>query len=189
MRHFIANFAVYLIAGVLVLAAYVWAVVRANQTVLANEEMVEPAEYLAATDLASFDWPEFGEAVYIRNCAACHGGNGQGREDYYPPLHNQDRVLAAEGGREYLINMVLYGIRTGLHGAPMPPMANLSDAKIAAVNNFVVTRFSHADPAELDLLIPADVALLRDLRLSEREVGRTRPDVPPPFELARTTRE
>lgn len=176
MRHVIANLAVYVLASGLVLAAVLFAWARSNQLTLTSQPALEPREYAAATTVAEFDWQALGERVYVANCQNCHGTKGQGL-DRYPGVTGMSALLAAEGGREYLIHLVVYGARTGRHPAPMPPMPTLSNAQVAAVNNHLLTRFDEA-PAGNALFIPAEVAAERGLRLSERDVGERRPEVP-----------
>lgn len=186
MRHLLANLATYIIAAGLLLGSVLFAWARSGQLVLATERAVEPPEFVGAEDPAQFDWERFGRAVYVANCQNCHGSDGHGR-DVYPPVHGMSAHLAEEGGRAYLTRLVLYGLWTGAHPAPMPPMPNLSDAQIAAVNNYLLTRFDDpaAWPEGTRLYVPADVRAERGLQLRERDVGRQRPAVPLPDALAR----
>jgi mono/diheme cytochrome c family protein len=180
MRHLLANLAVYVLATGLVVGSVLFAWIRSQQIVIATEPMIEPPEYFAAGRPEEFDWEDFGRQVYIANCKNCHGLVGGGR-DVYPGLVGQIDVFAAPGGREYLSRVIVYGLATPRQRAPMPPMPHLSDAQIAAVNNYVLTRFDHAArlPDELQLFVPRDVRRVRGEDLSERDVGRMRPDVPP----------
>jgi len=186
MRHLYANLAVYVLAGSLLLLSMLFAWIRSDQLILATETSVEPPGFAEAVEPDDFPWREIGERVYVGNCQTCHGASGTGR-DVYPPVVGQGAVVEAEGGREYLIRVMLYGLATGTHGAPMPPMPHLSDTQIAAVNNFMLTRFEHpARPAtDLPLFVPSEVAAERGRRLRERDVAAMRPDVPSPRELAR----
>jgi mono/diheme cytochrome c family protein len=173
MRHLLANIAVYVLAGGLVVGSVLFAWARSQQLVFATERAVEPPAYIAADSPEVFDWEDFGERVYVANCQNCHGSAGTGR-DVYPPVVGQGAMLAAEGGRAYLTRLVIYGLWTGTHSAPMPPMPHLSDAQIAAVNNYITTRFDAGVDTQ-HLYIPRDVSAERGLRLSERDVGRQRP--------------
>lgn len=182
MRHFIANITVAVIALLLISLACTWALVRSGQLILTTEKEFEMQRFIAAgADLSNEEWLEIGEAVYIRNCAACHAQAATGQSNYYPALWNQDRVLEAENGREYVIQTIIYGSATGLYSAPMPPLGNLSDLQISAALNYVLHTFSEAP---VDFITTDEVSAQRDLQLREREVGRTRPDVPSPFELS-----
>jgi mono/diheme cytochrome c family protein len=185
MRHVFANIAVYVLAVGLLAGAALFAWVRSEQLIISSERASELQDYVVAASPDQFDWEAFGERVYVANCQNCHGSRGTGRFEY-PPLHGQGAVVAAERGREYLMRVMLYGLWTGAHDAPMPPMPNLTDAQIAAVNNYVLTYFD--DPGRYDpevrLYIPSEVAAQRGLGLSERDMGRQRPAVPLPAALA-----
>lgn len=185
MRHFITNITVAIITLLLITVASLWAFVRSEQLIITTEKDFENQRFIAATEPSEEEWMEIGEAVYTRNCAACHSADATGRSNYYPPLWNQSEVYQAENGDAYLIQTILYGSATGLHSAPMPPFGNLSDVQVAAVLNYMLDTFSEEDS---QFITTQDVQVHRDLRLSEREVGRTRPDVPAPFELPNVSR-
>lgn len=172
MRHLLADLAVYVLAGGLILAGLTWAWLRSEQLVLTSERDAEQAQ--VATDAETFEWVELGERVYLANCANCHTTDGRGR-NMYPPLTNLSGFAETEEGRRYLTHLVLYGLRTGAHAAPMPPMPHLSDVQIAAVNNHLVTAFDEqvqeaGEPPRL--FVPPDVAAERGLGLRERDVER-----------------
>jgi mono/diheme cytochrome c family protein len=185
MRHVLANLAVYVLAVGLVAGAALFGWARSQQLIFSTERAAELPEYVVAQAPEQFDWEAFGERVYVANCQNCHTADGSGRA-MYPPVRGMGAHLGVEGGRAYLTRVTLYGLASGLHAAPMPPMPNLSDAQVAAVNNYLLTRFD--DPGRYDpevrLYIPAEVAAERGLALSERDMGRRRPAVPVPAALA-----
>lgn len=189
MRHLVANIATYALVAGLALGAALFAWARSAQLVIATEADVEPSETVEITDLTAFDWRDFGERVYVANCQNCHTVDGSGR-GMYPPIQNQAAHLRAEGGRGYLLDVALYGLYTGAYGAPMPPMPELSDAEVAAVTNYVLTRFSAAGtaPPATRLYIPREVAARRGRGLSERDVAATRPPLPSAEALGRGVR-
>lgn len=97
-----------------------------------------------------------GQRVYARQCAQCHGAEGQGLAQLYPPLQ----------GSDYLANRaaVVCAIRHGLQGplvvsgqtynAVMPPHtpAQLPEADLVAVVSYVQRRWGTgpvATPAEV----------------------------------------
>ena len=52
-----------------------------------------------------------GAKIYAQ-CAGCHQQNGQGIPGAFPPLAGHvAEILAKEGGREYLILVLLYGLQ------------------------------------------------------------------------------
>lgn len=189
MRHVLANLAAYVLVAGLLLGAVLFAWVRSEQLLIAKATAVEPEAYASATDAEAFEWEAFGERVYGANCQNCHTVDGSGR-GMYPPVQGMTAHLAGPGGREYLTHVVLYGLASGAHAAPMPPMPELSDAQVAAVNNYLLTRFSdwRAAPDSARLYVPADVRAQRGLTYSEQDVAARRPAVPLPAELGRGLR-
>jgi cytochrome c oxidase subunit II len=86
-----------------------------------------------------------GAAVYATSCASCHGAQGAGIRGAFPPLAGHAAELAAlEGGPDYLINVLLYGLQGPIqvdganYAGLMPAWANLADGQIAAVLDFIV---------------------------------------------------
>lgn len=179
MRHVLANIVTYALVLGLVLISLLFAWVRSEQFVIAREADIELSKSVELSDLAEFDWLEFGEEVYAANCQNCHTVDGSGR-GMYPPVQNQAAHLDADGGRDYLLNVTLYGLYTGTYAAPMPPMSELSNAEVAAVTNYFLTQFAAQDsvPDSSRLYLPRDVADLRGRELSERDVANTRPPIP-----------
>lgn len=184
MRHLLANVATYVLAIGLALSAALFAWVRSEQLMLATAVEVEPQHYATATRPGAFVWPAFGAGVYRANCQNCHMADGGGR-GMYPPVQGMEAHLASPGGRAYLVDLVLYGLATGLHDAPMPPMHELTDAQIAAVTNHVLTRFGTLEATAPALYTPADVAARRGRGDRERDVGARRPPLPAPDALSR----
>lgn len=174
MRHLLANIATYTIAVLLIAGAALFAWGRSEQLVLTNEATVlaqfEPA------DTRSFEWRELGAASYRRNCQSCHGSEGQGW-DQYPGLGEVGRLHEAPGGREYLINLHLYGLTSRRWGAPMPPMRHMRDVELAAVLNHVLTAFGGQDAGapEASPYGPEDFASRRGRQVTPAGVGEQRP--------------
>lgn len=174
MRHFIANVATYTIATWLVVGAILFAWMRSAQLVLSNEPGVL-ARYEPAP-AHEFEWQELGARSYLSNCAACHGREGEGW-DQYPALRHASRLFTADGGRDYVLDVHLYGLTSDRWRAPMPPMGHLVDVEMAAVINHVLTHFGneHVAVPEDSLYLPADVAVRRGQRVSPWQVNARRP--------------
>jgi mono/diheme cytochrome c family protein len=174
MRHFLANLATYLIAGFLFLGAGVFAWLRSAQVVFTTEATTTGRWEPAAGQ--PFEWEALGASSYVRNCANCHGSTGAGW-DQYPGLERTAALLLAPGGREHLVDLHLYGLTSPRWRVPMPPMGHLHDVEMAAVMNYVLSRFGNEQllPAGTPLFRPEDVAARRGLALSPREVERGRP--------------
>lgn len=93
-----------------------------------------------------------GEGVYSTYCSACHMATGTGVPSAFPPLadHFPD-LVAVDGGRDYVINVVLYGLMGAIevngvnYNSVMTPHASmLDDQKVADVLNFVATAWDNA---------------------------------------------
>jgi len=123
-----------------------------------------PLRPLAGLDTTS------GRAVYEANCAGCHGFTGEGLRGAVPPLAgNVPVLLAREGGREYLVGVLLTGLSGEIevlgerYDGVMPSWAHLGEAQVADVLNHVATAWGNA------ALLPPDAVEFTDL-----EVGMAR---------------
>lgn len=89
-----------------------------------------------------------GKAVYDRDCASCHGVNGEGRPPHYPPLAGNQSIQMDSAVNA--IRMVLNGgYPPGTYGNPMPhgmpPFSiSLSDDEVAAVVSYIRTSWGNA---------------------------------------------
>lgn len=173
MRHFLGNIAIYLIVLIFVGAATLFGWIRSSQLVISNEETV-----IAQFDACSsqqFAWSQLGKRSYLRNCANCHGSDGQGW-DQYPALSHVSRLYMSPGGRSYVIDLHLYGLTSSRSGAPMPPMKHIQDVEMASVINYVLTQFGDEEGMDLNgkLLRPQDVTERRGQDLSPLDVNTRR---------------
>ena len=149
------------------------------------EAQAPAAEGAAGAEAASFAWAQLGEETFSANCAACHQATGQGVPGAFPPLadHLPD-LYNAEGGRSYLIQVVLYGLQGAIsvagssYNGVMPPFAQLSDEQLAATLNHELT--SWGNDAQVDAfepILPEEIAAERDAGLSSAQVYGARPDL------------
>ena len=139
----------------------------------------EAAQEGAADEEQAAAWDEaLGEQVYGANCASCHQPTGQGIPGAFPPLaeHMAD-LYAAEGARDYLINVMLYGLQGQITvgGAPyngvMPAWPQLSNEQIAAVLNHELTSWGNRDLLQdFQPLTPAEVEEQRGQGLTAQQV-------------------
>jgi len=121
-----------------------------------------------------------GTQVYAANCAACHPLTGAGLPGVFPPLAGHSITLyQAEGGRAYLIDVMLYGLQgqitvngTNYNGL-MPAWAHLSDEQIAAVINHSVAGLADA-PEGFDAIREAEVTAQRGQGLTAAQVLASR---------------
>jgi mono/diheme cytochrome c family protein len=143
------------------------------------EEAEEPVE--AVAEAFDWDWQDLGAQAYA-NCVACHQPNGQGVPGAFPPLAgHMPELYNVEGGREFLIEVLLYGLQgpIAVHGQSynglMPPFAHLSDEQIAAVLNHTLTEWGNAEELEEFIpLVPDEVAALRGQGISSSEMLQRR---------------
>lgn len=126
-----------------------------------------------------------GTAVYERQCLACHGADGVGRPGIFPPLMGNVASLAMrDGGREYLIQVVMNGVggRIEVNGetyrGAMPGFGRLSDAEIAAVLNHITRSGAGEAPDEpaVSVFTADEIAAGRDRGLRPGEVRALRPE-------------
>jgi len=91
-----------------------------------------------------------GHKVFTANCSACHQATGDGIPAVFPPLKGHvPALLAVEGGRRYLVDVILFGVSGPITAANqrydglMPPWGHLSDAQLAAVLNYVASAWDN----------------------------------------------
>lgn len=121
-----------------------------------------------------------GPALFQAHCAVCHQPGGQGVAGLYPRLADRaGRYLKADGGRGYLVHVLLNGMAGAIPEEQivgfMPPVAHLGDAEIAALLNHVVTGLEQQDrPADFVPFSAEEVAARRAEKLTPPEVNHER---------------
>lgn len=82
-----------------------------------------------------------GERLYVQNCASCHGEDGQGVSDVFPPVTNTKWITAS---KTTPIRILLHGLSGPVdvngqtYNGNMPSFkARLSAAEIAAILNYL----------------------------------------------------
>ena len=88
---------------------------------------------------------------YILNCQGCHGPDGSGAPGAVPSFRgNVGKFLSVAGGREYLMRV------------PGTSQSELSDARVAALLNWLVHEFSPDQvPADFTAYTEEEVTRLR----------------------------
>lgn len=88
-----------------------------------------------------------GEAIYERQCATCHGIDGQGMAGTFPPL---DRAAWVTGDEDRLVRVLLHGLQgpvdiggTRYNGVMMAFGGRLNDTEIAAVLTYIRSSWSN----------------------------------------------
>jgi mono/diheme cytochrome c family protein len=119
-----------------------------------------------------------GASLFAEHCAMCHGANGEGLPGFGPPLAGAaGKRFKAPGGREYLSQVVVYGISGvfELAGqrqfAAMTPQGKLSDDELAAVLNHVLRAFNGG---AADAVVAADIAAARKTVRTPSELHKTK---------------
>jgi mono/diheme cytochrome c family protein len=120
-----------------------------------------------------------GATVFSGNCSVCHGAAGQGQAGLAPPLTgNPGRYVGSADGRRQLVITVLYGLfgQITVGGQKfdfkMPDFAQLDDASLAAVLNYVA--FDLAKAPEAAPLAASDIAEARRTPLTGEQVRNQR---------------
>ncbi|MHB1025088.1 MAG: c-type cytochrome [Desulfobacteria bacterium] len=119
-----------------------------------------------------------GSEVYTR-CLGCHKSTGLGVPGYAPPLaaHIPD-IAKAPGGRTYLVQVLLYGLKGEIHvkgkrfSATMPAFADLNDGDAAAVLNRILTNWGNDKllPKDHKAITPGEVKAQRNNPLTTEQV-------------------
>jgi len=95
-----------------------------------------------------------GQTVYMDNCAACHGNDGEGGGG--PKLDGNSFLKS----RPAVINQILFGAQA--HG--MPPFAPvLSDVEVAAVSTYIRNAWKN----EFGIVLPRSVELRRNTEAAQ----------------------
>ncbi|HSN83155.1 MAG TPA: hypothetical protein VLS88_11290 [Polyangiales bacterium] len=108
------------------------------------------AAVLLASSTAAAD--SLAEHDYILNCSGCHRMDGSGSR-VVPSLHAMRELMGMPGAREYWVRV------------PGAAQAPLSDARLAALMNWLVTRFTGRPPAPP--YTPEEIATLRSTPLRD----------------------
>ncbi|APD08884.1 MULTISPECIES: c-type cytochrome [Thermus] len=118
-----------------------------------------------------------GAQVYA-NCLGCHGPQGEGNPPIFPPLKGHtEKLLKAQGGRDYLLLAVLYGVQGTLkiegqeYSGIMPGFAWLSDEDLALVLNHLA---AWGAPQGFKAYAPEEVKAARAKPLTPEEVLKLR---------------
>lgn len=116
-----------------------------------------------------------GEQIFISNCAACHQATGEGVTGAFPAVRGHiNELLAAEGGRAYLPQLLLGGLQGPIEVAGnsyngiMPAWRQLSDEQIAAVLNYSLTAWDA--PSDFQPYEASEIAEARNQTLNANDV-------------------
>lgn len=109
-----------------------------------------------------------GQLVYDQNCAGCHQPQGTGLAGVFPPLVGHvPELLEVEGGRDYLMHVVVFGVQGPItvagqsYAGLMPSWSQLSDEDLAAVLHYVAGAWGNEVPADQGTFTAAEIASVR----------------------------
>ncbi len=122
-----------------------------------------------------------GAKIYAQ-CAGCHQPNGQGLPGAFPPLAgHMAEILSKQGGREYLIKALLWGLQGQIevkgmkYNGVMPAFSGLKDEELAAVLTYIVTAWGDDKKVkDFKPFTAAEVKALRDKKLTPQQVYEER---------------
>lgn len=128
----------------------------------------------AAAQRAESEQQVSGKQVFAAQCVSCHQSDGRGLPGEFPPLAGNDDLNRSS---DFPALVVLNGLQGKIevegksYDGQMPSFAFLSDAKIAAVVNFIRTHWGNSRTSGEEGALHADeVATLRKRRLSPAQV-------------------
>lgn len=114
-------------------------------------------------------------------CQGCHQPTGAGVPGAFPPLAGRiPDILATQGGRTYLVQVLLYGLQGEIkvkgqsYNGAMPAWSQLSDADIAGVLNHISTQWGNKLPAGQKAFTAAEVKAGRGTKLTAAQVYANR---------------
>lgn len=137
----------------------------------------EDAAAAAAEDPA-LPLADVGSDVYAANCASCHQANGQGLPGVFPPLAGHAQTLVADQGKDYLIDVMLYGLAGPItvdgtkYNGQMPAWSQLSNEQIAGALNYIVSAWDDPEslPEDFEPFAPDEVESARGADLAPADV-------------------
>lgn len=112
---------------------------------------------LMATGSIAFAEDEYSGDAYA-TCSACHLPDGVGVPSAFPPIRNRvSRIAELDGGREYLVTVVTYGLMGTIEvqgvqyfGVMAGNAGPMTPADIAAVINYVVFELNDGEVNGVD---------------------------------------
>ena len=110
---------------------------------------------IALAELTEKDWSkeeliERGEALYAKNCVACHQTNGQGLPPIFPTLVGSDIVL---NNKDEQIKILMEGVQ----GSAMASFSYLSEVEMASVITYTRQSWGNAQKGDGEIVIPKDI--------------------------------
>lgn len=104
--------------------------------------------YLAISRLIGVQDKE-GKKIYVELCSGCHGENGEGFMDLYPPLANADYLLGMSN--DSLVCMIRNGregsvtVNGKSYSLGMPGFPALSPTQVANLTNYIRQKWAEGE--------------------------------------------
>ena len=122
-----------------------------NDWVLAKKEEAIKLAELTEKEWSLAELSERGEAIYQKNCVACHQMNGEGLPPIFPALAGSDIVMFDK-------NRNVEILMEGVQGAAMQSFANqLSEVDMAAVITYTRQAWGNAENGDGVYVVPSDI--------------------------------
>ncbi|MEG3766501.1 cytochrome c [Alteromonas sp. 14N.309.X.WAT.G.H12] len=109
-----------------------------------------------------------GQQIFA-TCSACHLATGTGIPGAFPPLTKLPAVYAKEGGKDYLISVVLQGLNgpiesqgAAYNGYMQAFGSSLTDNEIASVLTYVLNEIASPPAPQGTDISAKDVSLIRE---------------------------
>lgn len=135
---------------------------------------------IIAVLLVSVAFAQSGPTLYPQ-CQGCHQPNGAGIPGVFPPLAGHvPEILAAKGGRVWLIRVLLWGmsgeitVKGAKYNGAMPGYRQLGNADIAALLNHISTQWGNKLPAGQKPFTAAEVQAQRAKTMTPTQVHAAR---------------
>lgn len=171
----------WLVLGMLLVVVVLAGAIVYSMYLFQQRQQAAQAETATTTAESTDAMP--GEQRYARSCAACHGVDGTGRRGSFPPLagHMPD-LVARDGGREYIIDVLLYGLSGPIeidgvaYRGFMAPVSRLDDREIADVLNHSLHAWGNDEqlPADFESIRADEVAQRRGRQMGPADVHEAR---------------
>ncbi|MEP1385516.1 MAG: cytochrome c [Paraglaciecola sp.] len=118
--------------------------------------------------LAAQPTSELGKQTF-NTCSVCHLPSGEGVPGSFPSLKKMPLVAKQEGGKEYLVSIVLQGLSGQIKsngatyfGYMQGFAASFTDKQVAAVLNYVLKELAEDKLQKEEVISESDVAIVRN---------------------------
>ncbi len=150
-----------------------------HQNMLGKIVVVPASQYVRGSSTEASIDGNIGEKIFNTNCVACHQATGEGIAGAFPPVKGHTaEIHNAQGGREYLVKLLLNGLQGPIqvagadYNGVMPAWKQLSDEGISEVLNYILTTWNETN--DFQPYEPSEVAGVRETALTATDVHTLR---------------